>query len=202
MATSKKIQELWCTVVVDLPKPLSDDQELRPLKESNIKFIHKALPLMEVIKAELLKLGLINDKKVLGRNKSSTDHLNSSQQMIFYNLFTRAKIHIGVIIFNDLVIRITDKPRKKYVAYLRFLSCVLEHLLGSEYTQDKALGSIYSVMSKLNYHRNSSEVPPNELTEYMLSVVNHQALMSPTPSVEKLGKKKKSQIMTKPTLKS
>nr|GEW16731.1 hypothetical protein [Tanacetum cinerariifolium] len=56
--------------------------------------------------------------QVLDRNKSSTDQLNSSQQMIVYSLLTGTKIDdIKEIIFNDLVIRLTDKPKKKYVAY-------------------------------------------------------------------------------------
>ncbi|GJS26112.1 hypothetical protein Tco_0486732 [Tanacetum coccineum] len=196
-----------CTDVVDLPKPPSDDQESRPLKESIIKFTikngktplsfnfktfvqttrldynngqYEALLLMEVMKVELLELGLHIEKKmeesavdlvnrtpllkiwfsmawrilvtfviqVLGGNKSSTDQLNLIQQMIVYRLLIGAKIDIGDIIFNELVTRLTDKPRNKCVAYPMFLSCVLENLLGSEYTQDKALGSIPSVLSK------------------------------------------------------
>ncbi|GKB22403.1 retrovirus-related pol polyprotein from transposon TNT 1-94 [Tanacetum coccineum] len=151
--------ELWCIFVVDLPKPPSHEQEPRLVKESIIKFTvktgntplsfnfktfvqttrlyynngqYEALPLMEVMKADLLKLGLYNEKsgRVLGGNKSSTDQLNSSQQMIVYSLLTRAKIDIGDIILNYLVTSLIDKPKKKYVAYPRFLSCVLKHLLG------------------------------------------------------------------------
>ncbi|GKE23083.1 hypothetical protein Tco_1434595 [Tanacetum coccineum] len=84
--------------------------------------------------------------------------------MIAYSLLTGDKIDIGEIIFNSLVNKLTEKHRKKYVAY----------------------------PSKLNFHQNSSEVPLIELTEYMLIVVNYQALVSPTPSLEKLGKKKRN----------
>nr|GFB00748.1 hypothetical protein [Tanacetum cinerariifolium] len=140
--------------------------------------------------------------EVLSGNKSSTDQLNLSQHMIVYTLLTRAMIDIGEIIFNDLVSRLTEKPRKKYVAYPRFLSCVLESLLGSNYNQSAALRSTPSVLSKLNFHRNSSEVPLIELTEHMLSVVSYQALVSPTLSLERVGKKKKSKTVTKPKPKS
>ncbi|GJZ93390.1 hypothetical protein Tco_0665455 [Tanacetum coccineum] len=222
------IVELWFTDVVDHPKLTTYASEQRPLKEFIIKFTvkngntplsfnfktfvqttgldynnghYEAIPLMEVIKVELLKLGVHNDTQV---EESASDLVNRTPLLKtwFPTLLTRAKIDIGKINFNDLVTRLIDKPRKKYVAYPRFLSCVLKHLLGSEYTQDKALGFIPSVLSKLNYHRNSSEVPPIELMKFMLSVVKHQALVSPTPSLEKVGKKKKSQTVTPPKPKS
>ncbi|GJR54287.1 hypothetical protein Tco_1404808 [Tanacetum coccineum] len=91
-----------------------------------------------------------------------------------------------------LVNRLVETPRKKYVAYLRFILCVLERLLNTDYTQDIPLGSTPFVLSKKNFNQNSSEVQPIELTEYMLSVVNHQASMSTAPLLEKVGKKKKS----------
>ncbi|GJS88832.1 hypothetical protein Tco_0771468 [Tanacetum coccineum] len=98
---------VWCTSVVDLPKPPIDDSDLKPFKESGIRFTVKngmtslyfnfktfcettgvdynngnyvAMPQTNVVKAELIKLGLHNDRNdVLGGNKSSTDQLNSSQ---------------------------------------------------------------------------------------------------------------------------
>nr|GFC18701.1 hypothetical protein [Tanacetum cinerariifolium] len=194
------LRVLWCIVVVDVPNLPMDDSKPRPLKESTIKFTvkndktpfsfdfttfvpttrldynngnYEALPQNEVMKAEILKLSLHNERNVeelasvLSGNKSSTDQLNLSQHMIVYTLLTRAMIDIGEIIFNDLVSRLTEKPRKKYVAYPRFLSCVLESLLGSNYNQSAALRSTPSVLSKLNFHRNSSEVPLIELTEHM-----------------------------------
>ncbi|GJR97870.1 hypothetical protein Tco_0270044 [Tanacetum coccineum] len=90
--------------------------------------------------------------------------------MIALSLLTEMKIDIGDIIYNDLVTRLTNTPRKKYVAYLRSISCVLERLLNTYYTQDAALGSTPLVLTS----------------------------MSPTPSLEKVGKKKKSQTITKP----
>nr|GFA97125.1 hypothetical protein [Tanacetum cinerariifolium] len=107
------------------------------------------------------------------------------------------KIDIREIIYNNLVTRLLRTPRKTYVAYPRFISCVLERLLNIDYDQDITLGSTPSVLSKQNFNQNSSEVQPIKLIEYMLSVVSHQALVSPTLSLEKAGKKKKSQTMTK-----
>ncbi|GKA97092.1 hypothetical protein Tco_0824986 [Tanacetum coccineum] len=117
--------------------------------------------------------------------------------MMVFSLLTRTKIDIGEIIYTDLVIRLLETLRKKYVAYHRFILFVLERLLNTDYTQDITLGSTPSVLSKQNFNRNSSKVQPIELTEYMLSVVNHQALVSPTSSLEKVSKKKKSQTVTK-----
>ncbi|GJU52117.1 hypothetical protein Tco_1221672, partial [Tanacetum coccineum] len=136
----------------------------------------------EAVKAELLKLGLHKERNeaetlnVLSGNKSSTYQLNSSLQMIIFSLLTGTTIDIGEIIYNDLVTRLTYTTSKKYVAYPRFISYVLK--------------------------KNSSEVQPIGLTKYMLSVVRHQALVSPTPPLEKAGKKKSSQTMTKPKPKS
>ncbi|GJQ91633.1 hypothetical protein Tco_0002772 [Tanacetum coccineum] len=67
---------------------------------------------------------------------------------------------------------------------------MLGSLLGYDYTQDVTLGSTPSLLSKLNFHWNSSEVQPIVLMEYMLGVVRHQALVSPTSSLEKVEKKK------------
>nr|GEW53882.1 hypothetical protein [Tanacetum cinerariifolium] len=91
VAYQNYLRELWFTTVVDLPKLTTDASKQRPLKEFIIKFTvkdgntplsfdfktflqttgldynnrhYEAIPLMEVIKVELLKLGLHNDKQV------------------------------------------------------------------------------------------------------------------------------------------
>ncbi|GJR43690.1 hypothetical protein Tco_1311793 [Tanacetum coccineum] len=83
------LREFWCTAVVHLSKPPNDDSEPKPLKESIIKFtvqngntplafnyqtfcqttVHDynndeyvTMPQTKVVKAELIKLGLHNDK--------------------------------------------------------------------------------------------------------------------------------------------
>ncbi|GKA60033.1 hypothetical protein Tco_0759346 [Tanacetum coccineum] len=104
--------------------------------------------------------------------------------------------------FNDLVTILTDTPRKKYVAYHRFISCVLERLLNTDYTQDAALGPTPSILSKMNFHQNPSKVKPIRLTAYMHDVIRHESLVSPTPSLENIEKKKKSWTVSKPKSKS
>nr|GEU62321.1 hypothetical protein [Tanacetum cinerariifolium] len=68
--------------------------------------------------------------------------------MIVYSILIEIKIDIGEIIFNDFIIRHSDKLRKKYVAYPRFISYMLKRLLNSDYTQDTILGSTASVLIK------------------------------------------------------
>nr|GEX38745.1 hypothetical protein [Tanacetum cinerariifolium] len=66
--------------------------------------------------------------------------------MVAFGLLMRMKIDIGDIMFNDIVTILTDTPLKKYVAYHRFISCVLESLLNTDYTQDASLGSTPSIL--------------------------------------------------------
>ncbi|GJV38359.1 retrovirus-related pol polyprotein from transposon TNT 1-94 [Tanacetum coccineum] len=99
------------------------------------------------------------------------------------------KIDIREVIYNDLVTRLFETPRKNYVSYPRFIPYVLEGLLNIDYAQDITLGFTPSVLSKQKSNWNSSEVQPIELTEYMISVVNYQASVSPTPLHEKWGRK-------------
>ncbi|GJR46998.1 hypothetical protein Tco_1315101 [Tanacetum coccineum] len=87
------LKEFWCSAEVIHPTPQDEDSEARPLKESNIKFTIKN------VKAELTK---IDTHDVLGGNHSSTEHNNSSQQLIVFSLLTRTKIDIREIIYNDL----------------------------------------------------------------------------------------------------
>ncbi|GJX79241.1 retrovirus-related pol polyprotein from transposon TNT 1-94 [Tanacetum coccineum] len=194
------------TVVVELPRPPTEDFNLIPLKESGIRFIvrngktplyldfktfcqsigldynngtYVTMPQTEAMKVELLKLGLHNDRNetetrnVLGGNKSSTYQVNFNQQMIVFSILTEMKIDIREIIFNDLVTMLIDTPRKKYVACPRFISCVLERLLNTNYTQGTSLGSTPSIMmGKKNKYQimtktkpksqglEASEVPP------------------------------------------
>nr|GEU98510.1 hypothetical protein [Tanacetum cinerariifolium] len=83
-------------------------------------------------------------KVVLGGNYSSTKKVNSIQQLLAYSLITGTEVDIGEIIYSDLVTKLLNKSRMKYVSYLRFISCALQVLLGSEYTQDKKIRDITS----------------------------------------------------------
>nr|GEY90689.1 hypothetical protein [Tanacetum cinerariifolium] len=74
---------------------------------------------------------------VLSGNYSSTEQVNSIQQLLAYSLVTGTKVDIREIIYSDLVTKLLNKSRLEYVSYPRFISCALQVLLGPDYTQDK-----------------------------------------------------------------
>ncbi|GJW08916.1 hypothetical protein Tco_1571339 [Tanacetum coccineum] len=81
----------------------------------------------EAVKAELLKLGLHNDK-----NEDPKSLVNMTPMLktwfptvwrlltMVFNLLTRTKIDIGDIIYTELVTRLLETPWIKYVAYPRW----------------------------------------------------------------------------------
>nr|GEW97379.1 retrovirus-related Pol polyprotein from transposon TNT 1-94 [Tanacetum cinerariifolium] len=75
--------------------------------------------------------------QVLCRNYSSTEQVNFIQQLLVYCLITRTKVDIWEIIYSDIVTKLLNNSRLKYVSYLRFISCALQVLLGFDYTQDE-----------------------------------------------------------------
>nr|GEZ26953.1 hypothetical protein [Tanacetum cinerariifolium] len=74
---------------------------------------------------------------VLGGNYSSTKQVNFIQRFLAYSLITGTEIDIGKIIYSDLVTKLLNKSRLKYVSYPRFISCTLQVLLDPDYNQDK-----------------------------------------------------------------
>ncbi|GJR27593.1 retrovirus-related pol polyprotein from transposon TNT 1-94 [Tanacetum coccineum] len=106
--------------------------------------------------------------QVLSENYSSTEHINSIQQMIAYYLITRTKVDIGEIIYSDLVTKLASKSRQKYVSYPRFVSCALEVLLGTQYTQDRKFRSLPNILSNSNFSKDPSKVTEIELTAHMI----------------------------------
>ncbi|GJS62731.1 putative nucleotidyltransferase, ribonuclease H [Tanacetum coccineum] len=111
----------------------------------------------------LLLLGVV---QVLSRNYSSTKQVNSIHQLLTYSLITGTEVDIGEIIYSDLVTKLLNKSRMKYVSYARFISCALQVLL----------------------------VTDIELTAHMIVVNNRKDSVSPPPLVSKL-KKGKSQTV-------
>nr|GEV42608.1 retrovirus-related Pol polyprotein from transposon TNT 1-94 [Tanacetum cinerariifolium] len=79
----------------------------------------------------------ISNNPVLGQNYSSTEQVNSIQQLLAYSLITGTEVDIGEIIYSDLVTKLLNKSRLKYVSYFRFISCALQVLLGPDYTPDQ-----------------------------------------------------------------
>ncbi|GJS97838.1 hypothetical protein Tco_0804806 [Tanacetum coccineum] len=70
--------------------------------------------------------------QVLDGNYSSTEQVNSIQQLLAYSLIIGVEVDIGEIIYSDLVTKLLNKSRLKYVSYPRFISCALQVLLGLE----------------------------------------------------------------------
>ncbi|GJX88276.1 retrovirus-related pol polyprotein from transposon TNT 1-94 [Tanacetum coccineum] len=136
--------------------------------------------------------------QVLGGNYSSSEQLNSIQQLLAYSLIIGTKVDIREIIFSDLVAKLTTKSRQKYVSYPRFVLCALEVLLGSEYTQDQKFRSLPNTLSQSNFTRHPSKVTHIELTAFMIEVIKQESSVTPLP----FSKKKKTQTVTKTQPKS
>nr|GEU84719.1 retrovirus-related Pol polyprotein from transposon TNT 1-94 [Tanacetum cinerariifolium] len=128
-------------------------------------------------------------------NYSSTEQVNSIQQLLAYSLITRIKVDIGEIIYSDLVTKLLNKSRLKYVSYLRFISCALQVLMGIEYTQDKKFGCLPPILSNSYFTKDQTKVTDIELATHMIDINNQRDLVSSPPLVVK-PKKGKSQTMT------
>ncbi|GJS10751.1 hypothetical protein Tco_0367547 [Tanacetum coccineum] len=126
--------------------------------------------------------------QVLSGNYSSTEQVNSIQQLFAYCLLTGTKVDIGEIIYNDLVTRLTNKSRQKYVSNIRFVYCALEVLLGPEYTMDKSFGSSPTIPSNSIFSKDPSKVTPIELTTFM---IDGPEASGPLPQNRKKPKSKK-----------
>ena len=130
--------------------------------------------------------------QVLGGNKSSTEQLNATQAMMVFSLMEGRKIDFGEIIFKDLITKLTTgKSRQKLMSYPRFISCVLQDLLGVEYVRPDVVGFTHDVLHKANYSRDPTEVTEVALTTYMLNATQGADKVSPIPSPSKKEKKKK-----------
>ncbi|GJY81383.1 hypothetical protein Tco_0494134 [Tanacetum coccineum] len=100
--------------------------------------------------------------QVLNGNYSSTEQVNSIKQLLAYSLITGTEVDIGKIIYSDLVTKLLNKSRLKYVSYPRFISCALQVLLGSEYTQDKKFRDLVSpppLVAKLKKGKSQTVAP-------------------------------------------
>ncbi|GKB47239.1 hypothetical protein Tco_0897992 [Tanacetum coccineum] len=107
------LREFWSTVVAFDPFPSTDEPEKCPLKEFLIKFLvsNGQRPLTLDFKTFYSSTGLdYNNGKyfdhptpeVLGRNYSSTEQVNSIQQLLAYSLITGTEVDIWEIIYSDL----------------------------------------------------------------------------------------------------
>ncbi|GJU42366.1 hypothetical protein Tco_1195323 [Tanacetum coccineum] len=112
--------------------------------------------------------------QVLGGNYSSTEQVNSIQQLLAYCLITGTEVDIGEIIYSDLVTKLLNKSSLKYVSYPRFISCALQVLLGSDYTQDEKFGFLPGIPSNSNFTKDPSKVTDIELMTHMIAINNHK----------------------------
>nr|GEU70132.1 retrovirus-related Pol polyprotein from transposon TNT 1-94 [Tanacetum cinerariifolium] len=141
------LREFWSTAVAYDHFPSTDETKQRPLMEFLIKFLvlNRQRPLILDFNTFLSTgLGYNNGKyvahpthEVISGNYSSTKHVNSIQQLFAYCLITGTQVDIKEIIYIDLLTRLLNKSRMKYVSYPRFISRALQVLLGSDYTHDK-----------------------------------------------------------------
>ncbi|GJY26304.1 hypothetical protein Tco_0401030 [Tanacetum coccineum] len=101
-------------------------------------------PSLKVVKAELSKI--ITNPSYLDKNPV----LKNSFPVAWRILLTFViQVDIGEIIYSDLVTKLLNKSRLRYVSYPRFISCTLEVLLGLEYTQDEIFGYLPGILMSL-----------------------------------------------------
>ncbi|GJV14140.1 hypothetical protein Tco_1359463 [Tanacetum coccineum] len=108
--------------------------------------------------------------KCLGGMQGSHDQLNINQQVIAYSLIRGLNVDIGNILFSNLVAKLTNdkKGKELNVCYTRFLSLIIENLLGEAYKNDKlATFKPYHISAAPFKTPSTSEVA---LTSHMLKV--------------------------------
>nr|GEV56650.1 uncharacterized mitochondrial protein AtMg00810-like [Tanacetum cinerariifolium] len=184
------LREFWSTAVAFVPFPSTDEPEKRLLKEFLIKFLvsNRKRPLTLDFKTFCSSTGLdYNNGKyvehptseaVLSGNYSSTEQVNFIQQLLAYSLITGTEVDIREIIYSDLVTKLLNKSRLKYVSYPRFVLCALQVLLGLDYTQDKKFGFLPLILSNFNFTKDSSKVTKIELTARMITGLEASGALS------------------------
>nr|GEY67532.1 uncharacterized mitochondrial protein AtMg00810-like [Tanacetum cinerariifolium] len=133
----------------------------------------------------------ISNNPVLGKNYYSTEQVNSIKQLLAYYLITGTKVDTGEIIYSDLITKLLNKSRLKYVSYPRFISCALQALLGSDYTQDEKFGFLPGILSNSNLTKDPSKVTDIKLTAHMIASQGLEAS-------EALSKKRQKPMSKKP----
>ncbi|GJW11673.1 retrovirus-related pol polyprotein from transposon TNT 1-94 [Tanacetum coccineum] len=223
--TRLKAEEFWCTVVATHPNLPADDSEVLPLKEYKIKFsvmngkkpltldyktfvestrldyakgTYVSHPSPETVKAELAKI--VENPIQLDK----TPVLKTTFPVAWRILFTFVVQVLGGT--TPQLSKLTNKSRKRYVSYPRFILCALGVLLGPDYTQDESFGSSPTILSNSNFSKDPSKVTPIELTDFMVAVNKreHSGPEAPgsLPQKRKKPKSKKTPSETKGSIKS
>ncbi|GJX87131.1 retrovirus-related pol polyprotein from transposon TNT 1-94 [Tanacetum coccineum] len=161
------------------------------------------LPPKGTVRAGLATLGLANKDKP---SLTSTELVNSSplklnQQTIAYCLIFGLEINIGDIIFKDLINKLQNgkKNRETNVCYTRYISLVLEQLLGENYNDESLTVLKPHHISAASFQTPSaSEV---SLTSHMLKVAKlskepDESLIFPSKEVNAEATADKSQFGT------
>nr|GEU73724.1 hypothetical protein [Tanacetum cinerariifolium] len=183
------LKEFWSTTVAFDSFPSTDEPEKRPLKEFLIKF--------SVLNGQRpLTLDFNTFCSSTGLNYNNCKYVDYPKpKLLAYSLITGTEVDIGEIIYSDLITKLLNKSRLKYVSYPRFISCALEVLLGPDYTQDKKFRFLPPILINSNFTKDPSKVTEIKLTAYMISINNQKDSVSPPPLVAK-PEKGKSQTVT------
>ncbi|GJW39954.1 hypothetical protein Tco_0065799 [Tanacetum coccineum] len=146
--------EFWCTAIAYDPNPSTNENKPHPLKEFLIKFtmMNEKKPLTLDFNTFTTSTGLDYNNgtyvthpspEVLSENYSSTEQVNSIQQLITYSLITRTKVDIGEIIYSDLITKLLNKTRLRYISYPRFISVLWKKKKGKTQTVTLTLPKSY-----------------------------------------------------------
>nr|GEY15336.1 hypothetical protein [Tanacetum cinerariifolium] len=138
--------------------------------------------------------------QVLGENYSSNEQVNSIQQLLAYSLITGTEVDRREIIYSDLVTKLLNKSRLKYVSYPRFISCALQVLLGSEYTQDKKFRFLPLISSNFNFAKDPSKVTDIELSAHIIAGPKASGTLSKKSKTPKSKKPTTKTMVTPPKL--
>nr|GEU83374.1 reverse transcriptase domain-containing protein [Tanacetum cinerariifolium] len=181
----KYLREFWYTAEVEsatntitftlsnFDKPLSFNlAEFSSVIGLNNTKNFSPLPQKEMVRATLATLGLVdvNNPEISSTDLGSHNQLNINQQMIAYGLCWGLDIDIAGILFSDLVTKLTTgkKGIDRNICYTRYLSIIIEHLLGEAYN-NKNLKSMkpHHITASTFKPLTASEVT---LTSYMRKV--------------------------------
>nr|GEV19547.1 retrovirus-related Pol polyprotein from transposon TNT 1-94 [Tanacetum cinerariifolium] len=213
--------DFWSTGVAFDPFSLTDEPEKHPLNEFLFKFLvsngqrpltldfktfcsstvldynngkYVDHPTLEVVKKELGKIA-INPGYL-----DKTPVLKNSFLVAWRILFTFVIQVLGgnYSSTGDLITKLLNKSRLKYVSYPRFISCALQVLLGPDYTQDKKFGFLTPILSNSNFTKDPSKVTEIKLMAHMIAV-NNQRDSGPEASGA-LSKKSKRLTSKKPPI--
>ncbi|GJU97508.1 hypothetical protein Tco_1326779 [Tanacetum coccineum] len=190
------LREFWCTAITSHPNSPTDDSKSCPLKEYLIMF-----SVMNGKKPLTLNFKTLTESTRIDYAKGNMCLDTRPENCLSYGLENSVhiccsgiKVYIGDIIYNDLVTRLINKSKQKYVSCPRFVSCALKVLLVPEYTQDESFGSSPTILSNSIFSKDPSKVTPIELMTFMVVVNNNENALK-----EEKPKSKKTPIEAKVT---